>query len=243
MLKRTRLTDSSDAGNRLARGEGNAVDERNAANNADSGVLGALRAATSERHELLHEIMPLSVESVALRDYLAHLAILQSWLEPIEPWLAMFDDGPQAPAHTAAYASRVSPRPGRLALIAADLHHESADMSGHALTPSSSAAQSWSGAPSAAYRWGVCYVIEGSQLGGAVLYARLKDRLAPHPLGFLSAGRESLRPRWQAFMRAMNAEVHTPAMIDEACRGAQHAFDSLIDLAQRRVGAACAASS
>jgi heme oxygenase len=38
---------------------------------------------------------------------------------------------------------------------------------------------------SPAWRWGVCYVIEGSQLGGAVLYKRLHERLAPHPLRYL----------------------------------------------------------
>ncbi|ACD15696.1 biliverdin-producing heme oxygenase [Paraburkholderia phytofirmans] len=194
-------------------------------------ALVALRAATAERHELLHEIMPLSVDSVALRDYLAHLQILRDWLEPLEAWLGTFSDGPQSPLLPA--------RINRLALIDADLAHESALPQERAASAAWNAHR-WQGGASAAYRWGVCYVIEGSQLGGAVLYARLKDRLAPHPLGFLQAGRESLAARWQAFHRAMAAEVAHSTLIDEACRGAADAFDRLIELARRPVTAACA---
>jgi len=175
--------------------------------------------------------MPLSVDSVALRDYLAHLQILRDWLEPLEAWLGTFSDGPQSPLLPA--------RINRLALIDADLAHESALPQERAASAAWNAHR-WQGGASAAYRWGVCYVIEGSQLGGAVLYARLKDRLAPHPLGFLQAGRESLAARWQAFHRAMAAEVAHSTLIDEACRGAADAFDRLIELARRPVTAACA---
>ena len=232
MLNRTRLNDTPESASRSPSGTDGA-----------RGVLGALRAETAERHELLHGIMPLSVESVALRDYLAHLEILRDWLTPLEAWLGTFGDGPQSPASP--------PRMDRLTLIAADLAHESVEpqdrngifvpqtehiehiehieLSGHG----------WRGNASAARRWGVCYVIEGSQLGGAVLYAQLKDRLAPHPLGYLSAGRESLGPRWQAFLRGMVSEVDTPSLIDEACRGAADAFDRLIELARRPATAAC----
>jgi heme oxygenase (biliverdin-IX-beta and delta-forming) len=194
-------------------------------------ALGALRAATAERHELLHEIMPLSLDSVALRDYLAHLRILRDWLEPLEAWLGAFSDGPQSP--------QLPARMNRLALIDADLAHESVQPQDRAAALASNPAHRWQGGASAAYRWGACYVIEGSQLGGAVLYARLKDRLAPHPLGFLHAGRESLGARWQAFHRALAAEVSGPNLIEEACRGAADAFDRLIELARRPATAVC----
>lgn len=202
-------------------------------------VLAALRAATGARHALLHEIMPLSVESVALRDYLSHLAILRDWLEPLEAWLAAFSDGPQSPSRLPIVAVPMN----RLALIEADLAHESAHeaMASQDLACllRSERGRGWQGDASAAYRWGVGYVIEGSQLGGAVLFARLKDRLAPHPLAYLNAGRESLGARWQAFLRAMTVEVSTPKLIDEACRGAAEAFDRLIELARRPAPAAC----
>lgn len=196
------------------------------ANNGTSPVLAALRDATAQRHELLHEIMPLSVDSVALRDYVEHLAILRDWLEPLEAWLDSFDDGPQA--------ADVAPRIERVALIDADLSHTSVKQQDLAVAARASGpARAWSGRMSAAYRWGVCYVIEGSQLGGAVLHARLHERLAPHPLGFLNAGRDALASRWRKFTGTMAAQIHTSGTIDDACRGAAEAFDRLIELAQR----------
>lgn len=221
MLNRTHLIDTSDSAGRSSSGK-----------DGTPGVLVALRDATAERHELLHAIMPLSVHSVALRDYVSHLAILRHWLEPLEAWLHTFNNGPQSPA----LAARIN----RLALIDADLAHESVpqhDLTHRALPAHRGVCR---GMQSTAYRWGVCYVIEGSQLGGAVLYARLKQHLAPHPLAYLDVGRDSLGPRWRAFIQAMAKEVHTPNTIDEACRGAAEAFDRLIDLAQRPAGAGCA---
>ncbi|MCC8395509.1 biliverdin-producing heme oxygenase [Paraburkholderia sp. MMS20-SJTR3] len=198
-------------------------------------VLAALRNATAQRHELLHELMPLSVHSVALRDYVAHLAVLRNWLAPLQAWLATFGDGPQS-LHPATYVDR-------LALIDADLSHESVqpdDLAGlrAASTHCGDQSAAWPQAQNAAYRWGICYVIEGSQLGGAVLYARLRERLAPHPLCFLDAGRDALAARWRAFIRALAADVHTPTAIDDACRGAAHAFDRLIELAREAAGTA-----
>ena len=57
--------------------------------------------------------MPLSVDSVALGDYVAHLVILREWLVQLEAWLAHFSDGPQAAA--------LVPARNRVALIDMDL--------------------------------------------------------------------------------------------------------------------------
>ena len=88
---------------------------------------------------------------------------------------------------------------------------------------------SWPAQAGAAYRWGVCYVVEGSQLGGAVLYKRLASRLVPHPLDYLR-GNGSPGPRWQQFLAALRANVVEPAQIEDACAGARDAFDRLIAL-------------
>ncbi|MBN3728397.1 biliverdin-producing heme oxygenase, partial [Burkholderia sp. Ac-20379] len=92
-----------------------------------------------------------------------------------------------------------------------------------------------------AYRWGASYVIEGSQMGGAVLYQRLHERLAPHPLGFLATGRNGLSARWKAFVRGLAADVVAPAQIADACRGASEAFDRLVGLAGAHRAAVVAA--
>jgi heme oxygenase len=81
-----------------------------------------------------------------------------------------------------------------------------------------------------AYRWGVHYVIEGSQLGGAVLYERLHARLAPHRLRYLQGDAAGPGPRWRNFMQALRAGVRTPAEIADACAGACAAFDCILAL-------------
>jgi heme oxygenase len=76
----------------------------------------------------------------------------------------------------------------------------------------------------------VCYVIEGSQLGGAVLYQRLHAQLAPHPLRYLKGLDAGPGPRWRTFMLALREHVRSPAEIDDACAGACAAFDSILAL-------------
>jgi heme oxygenase len=176
--------------------------------------LAALRAATASRHDALDAGLPIGAPDASLPDYVAHLSLLQAWLTPLHAWLAGFADGPQfdhAP---------------RLALIAADLAEagvavrRTAGADGHA----------WPATASPAYRWGVHYVIEGSQLGGAVLYERLCARLAPHRLRYLQGDAAGPGPRWRAFMQALRAHVRTPAEIADACAGACAAFDHILEL-------------
>lgn len=139
--------------------------------------------------------------------------MLRAWLGPIEAWLAGFADGPQDLA--------LLPARPRLAAIQADLGDAVHDGGGQGTWPANA---------SAAYRWGVCYVIEGSQLGGAMLYQRLKDQLAPHPLSYLRGEAEGPGPRWRVFMQAIKAAVRTSEEIEEACRGACDAFDRILAL-------------
>jgi heme oxygenase len=183
-----------------------------AARHADP--LAALRAATASRHQQLDSGLPIGAPDASLHDYAAHLHMLRAWLAPLHAWLAGFDDGPGFEHGS------------RLALIEADLGEP-----GMPPAPPAPASAPWPAAASAAWRWGVCYVIEGSQLGGAVLYQRLAARLAPHPLRYLKGIDAGPGPRWRAFMLALRAEVRTPAEIAEACAGACAAFDSI--LAQR----------
>ncbi|MDT6963384.1 biliverdin-producing heme oxygenase [Cupriavidus sp. SZY C1] len=179
-------------------------------------VLASLRAATAERHATLDRSMPLSHAAPSLADYRDHLLILRAWLAPLERWLASFGDGPQDPALLAPIT--------RMPELNADLSHPATPAGG---TP----VRDFDVTPlrrEPAFRWGVCYVIEGSQLGGAVLYRQLAGRLAPHPLHYLGAG-QSPGPRWQQFLHALRASVREPADIALACAGAQAAFDALLD--------------
>lgn len=183
-----------------------------AAHTADP--LAALRAATASRHLALDSGLPIGAPDACLDDYTAHLALLRAWLGPLHAWLAGFADG-------AAFDHGA-----RLGLIETDLAEAGVPVhrGGHTLTGA------WPASASPAYRWGVHYVIEGSQLGGAVLYERLRARLAPHRLRYLKGDAGGPGPRWRTFMQALCANVRTPAEIADACAGACAAFDSILEL-------------
>jgi heme oxygenase len=141
--------------------------------------------------------------------------MLHAWMAPMALWLSRFDDGPQA----------ALPALDRLALIDADLADPA--MPPGPCPPADSAP--WPADASAAYRWGVCYVVEGAQLGGAVLYRRLAAALAPHRLRYLQGDPAGPGPRWRAYLLALAEHVRTPADIAAACQGACDAFDRLRD--------------
>ena len=207
-------------------------------------ILGALRAATGKQHEVLDSRMPLALvtrgHAPHLRYYRDHLRLLRVWLAPLEQWLAQFSDGPQArdeyalvapPLPAAMVAQEAGPFPvppfiARTPLLEIDLAHPAMPASSTALVITD---QSWPAQATPAYRWGVCYVIEGSQLGGAMLYKRLAGALSPHPLRYL-LGEGPPGPRWQAFQRALRAQVQSPEEMAQACAGAGAAFDRLLEL-------------
>jgi heme oxygenase len=179
-------------------------------------ALAALRGATAQQHAILDAGLPLAQADATLHDYRDHLLMLRAWLAPIEQWLARFDDGPQGP--------EAPPRVVRIPLIEADL------AIGSAAPASVPAPDVWPAEASAAYRWGVCYVVEGSQLGGVVLYRRLAAQLAPHPLNYLKGDAEGPGPRWRAFSEALRAQVRGSEQVEQACAGACDAFDRILAL-------------
>ena len=183
-------------------------------------ALAALRAATSERHERLDSGLPLSGPAPDLNVYAQHLTLVRDWLAPLQAWLNGFDDGPQ----------KVLPAIERLALIDADLNQ-----TGMPAPRAASSPHAWPHDASAAYRWGVAYVIEGSQLGGKLLYGKLAERLAPHPLRYLRGADEGPGQRWRAFMLALKEQVKSPDEIADACAGACAAFDSILALSVDKI--------
>lgn len=181
-----------------------------------AGALEALRLATASRHEQLDGGLPLAMDGAGLPEYAHHLQLLRDWLGPLHAWLARFDDGPQGPDGL--------PAVDRMALLEADLLEP-----GMALRAPLPVAP-WPEYANAAYRWGVLYVVEGAQLGGAVLYQRLHATLAPHPLRYLRGDPAGPGPRWRAFMLALKEHVTTDAEITDACAGACAAFDRILAL-------------
>lgn len=183
--------------------------------------LAALRSATASRHEELDSGLPIGAIDASLADYAAHLAMLRAWLAPLQDWLAGFDDGPHFD------------QAARLALLDRDLDEPGMPDALESQSAADAANADWPRDASPAWRWGVCYVIEGSQLGGAVLYQRLHARLAPHPLRYLKGSDAGPGPRWRGFMLALREHVRSPQEIAEACDGACAAFDRILALGGR----------
>lgn len=181
-------------------------------------VLAALRAATAQRHERVDTAMPLSRPgTVTLQRYREHVGLLGVWLTPLHRWLAGFDDGPRAFV------------PG----IAQQLRRIERDLAAIAATPAT-AIPALPARASAATRWGVAYVIEGSQLGAEFLHRRLAAALAPTPLHYLSGEDSGSGLRWRRFLQALAAAVGDDAAIRDCCTGAGLAFDRLLDLLAAR---------
>ena len=180
-----------------------------------------MRAATADLHERLDSGLPLSGPAPDLHDYASHLTMVRDWLTPLLAWLDSFEDGPRL----------VLPPVERLALIEADLNEP-----GMPPLRAPAAPRSWPQGASVAYRWGVCYVIEGSQLGGKVLYGKLAGPLAPHPLRYLKGSDAGPGPRWRAFMLALKEQVTSPDDVADACAGACAAFDSILRLSLDKSG-------
>ncbi|GGY80985.1 heme oxygenase BphO [Cellvibrio zantedeschiae] len=177
-------------------------------------ALTRLRAETKSRHQILDSSMPLANPNADWQDYLEHLQLLSAWLQPIENWLIHFSDGPQGP------------RAPDFICYTDIIRKDLANYMAPKLQPIT-----WMQDNCAAYRWGVSYVIEGSQLGGEFLYKRLADRLKPHELFYLQAKQPG---RWPAFLNCLATELTTHEHIDLACAGARDAFDALLMLLPHR---------
>lgn len=173
----------------------------------------SLRSATLYLHERLDQNLPLSQAMPTLEDYRIHLCVLSSWQHKLTPWL-----------------SRVVSNEWSLALIAQDL----AEFPG-CRNINQPAAQQLLGLDafrriddgSAAFCWGIAYVLEGSRLGGQMLHRRLSAALAPHPLRYLSNPHAS-GCSWPVMLAALRKNLDSPSAQLSGCKGAVAAFELLI---------------
>jgi len=188
-------------------------------------ALARVRAATAARHERLDSALPVARAGAGMREYRAHLRLLRDWLLPMQAWERNFDDGPQDPHRL--------PRSERLRWLLDDL-----DELGECTRASTTASQ-WPARATPAWRWGVAYVVEGSQLGARVLLARLQPHLGEHrPRLLAGGGSERAGVRWRNFLQAFAISVEGDDATDDACEGAQHAFEQVARLAGLEAAAA-----
>lgn len=193
-------------------------------NNDTPGVLHALRTATGALHQRLDSQLPLARPDATLADYLRHLAALQPWLRRMRSCIETADD-----ESLGAVASRIDEG---LAALESDLAHAASPAG--AVAPADAKdlgrARCRTEPVPAAYAWGVAYVVEGSQLGGAVMYRRLYPRLEPHPMRYFARAGEGggVGATWRGFVDAMASAVRSPEAVAAAQRGAVDAFEDLL---------------
>ena len=174
-------------------------------------VLAALRAATHEMHERLDGGLPIAQPATTIADYLQHLAIIGDWLSAIDRLDVPCSAWPAGWKDTQAQ---------RLSRISKDLGPAFRTRS-----PAPGTDRLPAGPLSSAFAWGVAYVVEGSQLGGAMLHRRLHQRLAPQSLHYLMG--DGTSGRWPRFTASLRSAVVTTEQIADACTGALWAFGNL----------------
>ena len=194
-----------------------------------SDALAALRAGTRERHHALDTQLPVARPDATHADHARHLQALYGWLKPLnDPLWSM-------PWPEAIHPSR---RRGKAALIVNDLRMAAAMGLCEADEPSLCPA-----VPPChvldAYAIGVAYVIEGSQLGGAVLARRFigdagadtdgdaDGHANARAFSYLVGYGHETGMLWRAFITFVNDTVRSGQDIEQMLRGACDAFDTL----------------
>lgn len=194
------------------------VVDRGASQSSTTDPRDALRKSTAHLHASVDAGMPLSRIPVTLADYLEHLCLLRDWVQSLRALTLL---GERLDAEAAA--------------LSADIQHCERLLQRSALPPRAPCEIQFNAAygDAQSLAWGVAYVIEGSRLGGQMLYRRLAESLAPHPLDYLRGAGSQTGARWRDFLEALRVALDTPARVQAACEGAVLAFEQLLQLSRR----------
>lgn len=180
-----------------------------------SPALAAMRAATASAHQALEQRLDIAAPGATRQAYLEYLADMHGWLRSVEAplWSANWPDGVE-PAQ----------RDGKLGWIEQDLDKSGMAAADIGALPRAKFAPDLSGLAS---RFGLAYVIEGSQLGTKQLQQRLRGALGSWEPRWLEGYGSRNGSNWRGFLHALELHVRTPQEIDEACAAAAAAFVSL----------------
>lgn len=186
-------------------------------------VHAALRLATQDRHARLDSSLRIGSGDADYADYLAYLAALRGWLEPVEAAL-WARDWPEAlqPGLRRNKAARIeqdfaAARERGVAAPVAPVCDRLPDLG-----------------RSYAYDLGVMYVIEGSQLGGRMMAKQLERAWPDRPFHYMAGYGGELGALWKAFTAFLADAVRSDAEVAEAVAGACDAFDTLTEWLRRQ---------
>jgi heme oxygenase (biliverdin-IX-beta and delta-forming) len=170
-------------------------------------ILATLRAHTADLHRQLDERVeqrPILTEAGYLRFLNMHARVLPA----AETWLARRGEFCDMPNAGARLRSRELERD--LQLLGASMP-EIRNMS--FLNENTSVA-------------GMCYVLEGSRLGGAFLTSLIERNGNKFPVNFLSQGQEM--PLWKTFVAWLSTREHSASRIESATNAAVSVFGAYL---------------
>ncbi|ARP86753.1 biliverdin-producing heme oxygenase [Bordetella genomosp. 9] len=186
-------------------------------------VHATLRDATRDRHERLDRSLRIASPEATYEDYIAYLAALCGWLQPLE---ASLWARPWPPALQAAR------RRDKAARIQRDFEAARAAGMRVPAVPMCPALPDVTG--SQAYALGVMYVIEGSQLGGRMMAKRFAAAWPAHRFHYLDGYGPDLGALWKDFTSFLASALRGPEDVNQAVAGACDAFDTLTDWLRRQ---------
>lgn len=169
-----------------------------------------LRDATAALHRRLDSALPLAHPGAGPTDYLRHLALLRGWIHMLH----------SAGAASARLEQERDALDAELAECEQLLDQPVPRLRG-TVTPQ--AVFQMDGA-----EWGLAYVLEGSRLGGQVLYKRLAQAMAPLPLTYLRGAGSATGVRWKAFIAELGAALDSEVRVNAAACAAARAFELLL---------------
>lgn len=170
-------------------------------------LLNSLRLGTADIHRTLDERVS-SGSIVSLGGYVRFLTMHARILPDAELWLSRQPDFDAMPDSRARL---------RASELRRDFQLLGIDMP---------APQNMSFLNETASVAGICYVLEGSRLGGAYLTRLLSLNGSSHPIHFLSHGRE--QHLWPTFLAWLSAREMSPASIGKATAAARNMFGAYL---------------
>lgn len=185
-------------------------------------ALSALRTSTASAHARLDSELEVAAPGATRQAYLDYLQDMHGWLRAFEQqlWSSAWPEDVDAAA-----------RDGKLGWIEKDL--ASAGMQAACIEALPRARFAPDLARQAS-RFGLAYVIEGSQLGTKELARRLRAPLGNWEPRWLEGYGTSNGSKWRGFLHALERHVRTPQEIDEACAAAAAGFASLATWFEQR---------
>jgi heme oxygenase len=176
-------------------------------------ALELIRASTREAHLALEESLEIARPDACDEAYGRYLAAVLGWLEPLEgplwssPW----------PEPIVAASRR-----DKCTWIKSDLRARGLSERDVAHIPRRTTLPPLA---TPAERFGVAYVVEGSQLGGRALLPRLGPRLAPHPTRWLHGYGDASAAHWKTFVAALGASLGDAGDARVAAASARATFE------------------